>query len=244
MDAIPNKLRLGTAGWNVPASCRDRVGGEGSHLERYSGALNAVEIDSSFYRPHRRSTYERWAGATPSDFRFSVKVPKALTHATDFDRAIVDRFIGEVAGLGPKLAILLVQLPPTKVFDARWAARLFEALRSRTSSPIVSEPRHQSWFRVETEQWLADHAIVRVAADPPRADGADRPGGWQGLCYYRLHGSPRVYYSSYSADALAEISKRLSFALASSEVWCIFDNTASGAAMEDALLLRARSIEG
>ena len=239
-----NRLWLGTAGWSVPASCRDRIGGTGSHLERYSGALCAVEIDSSFYRPHRRATYERWAGVTPRDFRFSVKVPKALTHATDFDRSTVDRFFEEVAGLGSKLAVLLVQLPPSKAFDADWAARLFEALRSRTSVPIVCEPRHQSWFRDETEQWLADHIIARVAADPPRAKGADRPGGWQGLRYFRLHGSPRIYYSSYSKEALAEISKRLSFALVSSDAWCIFDNTATGAAMENALLLTAGSFEG
>lgn len=146
MDAIPNRFWLRTAGCNVPASCRDRVGGEGSHLERYWGALNAVEIDSSFYRPHRRSTYERWAGATPSDFRFSVKVPKALTHATDFDRATINRFIGEVAGLGSKLAILLVQPPPRAAFDVSWAARLFEALASRTLCRLFVNCATQAGF--------------------------------------------------------------------------------------------------
>ncbi len=52
----------------------------GSHLERYAAALNAVEINSSFYRPHRLATYERWAASVPEEFQFAVKIPKAITH--------------------------------------------------------------------------------------------------------------------------------------------------------------------
>ncbi len=73
-------LRIGTAGWSVPALYAEEMPRGGSHLERYARRLNAVEINSSFYRPHQRKTYERWAQSTPADFRFSVKVPKAITH--------------------------------------------------------------------------------------------------------------------------------------------------------------------
>jgi uncharacterized protein YecE (DUF72 family) len=69
-------VRIGTAGWAVPARLQRVVGGEGSHLERYSQRLRAVEINSSFHRHHRRQTYERWASAVPPDFRFSVKVSR------------------------------------------------------------------------------------------------------------------------------------------------------------------------
>jgi uncharacterized protein YecE (DUF72 family) len=201
--------------------------------------MNAVEIDSSFYRSHRRATYERWARSTPEDFRFSVKVPKGISHTAEFDPAIVDQFVGEVVGLEPKLAILLVQLPPKAAFHAGRAARLFDAIASRTSVQLVCEPRHPTWFRDKPERWLADRRIARVAADPPRANDADQPGGWQGLRYFRLHGSPRVYYSNYGDEALAKIGEQLSSALASSDTWCIFDNTALGAAMENALRLKA-----
>ena len=234
-----DRLRLGTAGWNVPSARRERIGGDGSHLTRYAARLNAVEINSSFYRPHRRTTYERWAGATPDDFRFSVKVPRSITHTLDFTPGVVDRFIEECAGLGPKLAVLLVQLPPKHIFDLNNAQELFDVLRARTMVPLVCEPRHASWFADGADQWLASQRIARVAADPARIEGADHPGGWQGLRYFRLHGSPRIYYSSYTDEALSGFNDRLAVATGS-DSWCIFDNTALGAAMENALWIRER----
>jgi uncharacterized protein YecE (DUF72 family) len=234
-----NRLWLGTAGWNVPSACRDQIGGEGSHLKRYASRLNAAEINSSFYRPHRRTTYERWASDTPDDFRFSVKVPRSITHMLDFTPAVVDRFIEECAGLGPKLAVLLVQLPPKHVFDSNAAQKLFDVLRTRTTAPLVCEPRHPSWFEEDVDRWLASQRIARVAADPARIEDADCPGGWEGLRYFRLHGKPRIYYSSYSAESLAAINERLSVTT-TSDNWCIFDNTALGAALENALWIKAK----
>jgi len=68
---------IGTAGWGISARYKDEFPSSGSHLERYAGRLAIVEIDTSFYKPHRRETYERWKGSVPEHFRFSVKMPKA-----------------------------------------------------------------------------------------------------------------------------------------------------------------------
>jgi uncharacterized protein YecE (DUF72 family) len=57
--------------------------------------------------------------------------------------------------------------------------------------------------------------------------------------YLRLHGTPRVYYSSYEAPVLGALAARLLQTEAEgAECWCIFDNTASGAAAGDALDLQ------
>jgi len=229
---------LGTAGWSVPSACRERIGREGSQLARYGRVLNAVEIDTSFYRPHRRTTYERWAGVAPDDFRFAVKVPKLITHTSEAQQADIDRFLQETGGLGSKLAVFLVQFPPGKAYDAYAARQLFDALQASTSVPLACEPRHPSWFSGEVDRWLAERRISRVAADPSRTAGADDPGGWRSLHYVRLHGSPRIYYSTYDASFLQRLSERLAVMLARSDVWCIFDNTAHGAALENALDLR------
>jgi uncharacterized protein YecE (DUF72 family) len=77
--------------------------------------------------------------------------------------------------------------------------------------------------------------VSRVAADPARAEDADQPGGWKGMRYFRLHGSPRIYYSSYEESALHVLKDQLVKSIGAAETWCIFDNTASGAAMENAL---------
>jgi uncharacterized protein YecE (DUF72 family) len=60
------------------------------------------------------------------------------------------------------------------------------------------------------------------------------------MSYYRLHGSPRIYYSAYSPEYLAAIAERIaSDAAAGIETWCIFDNTAAFAATGDALTTRS-----
>ena len=77
--------------------------------------------------------------------------------------------------------------------------------------------------------------MARVAADPAVVPAAAEPGGWDGLVYYRLHGSPKMYYSAYPDEYLEALAKTLSGPRKSADVWCIFDNTAAGAATANAL---------
>ena len=110
-----------------------RRAGRRKHRERYARRLNAVEINSSFYRPHQRKTYERWAQSTPKGFRFSVKVPKAMTHEYSLADcgALLDRFAADVTGLGVRLAVLLVQLPPNLALEKRVAGARERVFRVR-----------------------------------------------------------------------------------------------------------------
>jgi uncharacterized protein YecE (DUF72 family) len=240
-----SRLRIGTAGWAVSSVYAAEMPRGGSHLERYARRLNAVEINSSFYRPHQRKTYERWARSTPTGFGFSVKMPKAITHEARLAGcdAMLDRFVAEVTGLGDKLGVLLVQLPPSFSFDQQVADRFFQALRRRIGIPVALEPRHRSWFKPEVTVWLADLGIARVAADPAPVVEAGDASGWAGLAYYRWHGSPRIYFSDYDAAALASLHRKLDESQRRDvPTWCIFDNTALGAALGNALAL-ARSVE-
>jgi uncharacterized protein YecE (DUF72 family) len=212
----------------------------GSHLERYARRLNAVEINSSFHRPHQRKTYERWARCTAPNFRFSVKLPKAITHEHGLVDCggLLDRFAMEVTGLRDRLGILLVQLPPKAAFSEEVAERFFCELRSRFDAPIAIEPRHSSWFERAVNDWLAARQITRVAADPAPVSGANTPGGWDGIVYFRWHGSPNIYFSNYDAAALTALKRRLDQECSRGvPTWCIFDNTASGAALGNALML-------
>ncbi|MEO6951118.1 MAG: DUF72 domain-containing protein [Polyangia bacterium] len=219
----------------MPAALKATFSEEGSALERYAARLPATEINSSFYRPHRRSTYERWAASVPDAFRFAVKVPKLVTHVhglVDIEAPLA-RFLDEVAGLEDKLGVLLVQLPPKLAFDARVATAFFQRLREARA---VCEPRHASWFTERADTLLRDLRVARVAADPAPVPAAARPGGFLGLEYHRLHGSPRRYWSSYEPAYLEALASR--FASADVETWCIFDNTAAGAALDNALALQ------
>ena len=236
------QLRIGTAGWSIPLRDGDAFPSEGTSLERYASRFGCAEINSSFHRPHRPATYQRWTDSVPEDFRFSAKLLKTITHSqrlVDVE-PLIAAFLAEVQGLGRKLAIILVQLPPSLAFDAAVAGGFFHAFRARTDVQIVCEPRHPTWFESDAEQLLAEHRIARVAADPAKVPAASGPGGWRGLTYFRLHGSPVPYRSSYEPERLQAYADAIAADLREKrEVWCIFDNTASSAAVGNALALDA-----
>ena len=209
-------------------------------MQRYAARFDAVEINSTFYRAHRPSTYARWLASTPADFRFAVKLPKRITHEARLidSQALVAAFRAEAQHLGDKLGPLLVQLPPSLVFSPAAHEAFFAGLREVWPETVVLEPRHASWFDADAETLLRAYHIGRVAADPAPHPAAARPGGWAGMAYWRLHGSPRMYYSAYDDRALAALADRLR-SDESRETWCVFDNTASGAAAANALELQA-----
>lgn len=228
------EIRIGTAGWGIPSAYAAAFPGEGTHLRRYALRMNCVEINSYFYRPHQRKTYERWAASTPKGFRFSVTVPKLLTHDPRLAEPDVGltRFADEVDGLGDKLGAVLVQLPPSLAFDKAIARKLFDRLARLVSVPIILERRHKSWFAPAVDAWLVKRRIARAAADPAPVAGAFDPCGWRGFTYMRLHGSPRMHYSAYEPPFITGLVTRLK--AQRGHVWCVFDNTAGGAALGDA----------
>jgi len=239
------RLYIGCAGWSLSRSAVPDTGVEGSQLTKYASVFRAVEINSSFHRPHRAATYERWAASVPINFRFSVKCPKAITH----EKRLVDcadltaKFLDEISGLGEKLGAVLVQLPPSLELEVDHARVFFEWMRARYTGDLFVEPRHRTWFSPAATKLMYDLRIGRVAADPAVVPAAAEPGGMTGHVYFRLHGSPQIYFSSYTTSYLDGLAFRLRMhARAGDTVWCIFDNTIRGAAASNALCV-ARKIE-
>ncbi|HEU5102676.1 MAG TPA: DUF72 domain-containing protein [Roseiflexaceae bacterium] len=235
-------IHVGCAGWSIPRQYAEHFPERGTHLERYAQRLPADEINSSFYRPHRPETYARWAASVPDTFQFAVKIPKEITHTRRL-RDVADplaRFLSEIAALGPKLGPLLVQLPPSLCFDAERVEAFFATLRAHFNGSVVCEPCHASWFTGEAEQVLVSAQVARAAADPALVPAAAQPGGWHALVYYRLHGSPEMYSSDYSAAYLERLTQTVRATAQAAPTWCIFDNTALGAATANALELCAQ----
>ena len=236
----PMSPMIGTAGWAIPAINSPSFPQAGTALQRYAITLPCVEVNSCFYKPHRRSTWERWAASVPDGFRFAAKIPKEISHGRRLVDATdrLDQFLNEAGGLGGKLAILLLQLPPSFVFDAGVIAGFLGAVSDRSEAQIVCEPRHASWFSPGADALLAERQVARVAADPAKVQEAGLPGGWRGLTYLRLHGSPVMYRSAYGKERLRSYANAIAVDLAAGrQTWCMFDNTASSAALGDALQL-------
>ncbi|NHZ39658.1 DUF72 domain-containing protein [Massilia aquatica] len=234
-------LRIGCAGWTIAREAAASFETEGSHLERYARVLGTVEINSSFYRPHQSKTYARWAASVPPEFRFAVKMPRAITHDAGLVgiEAPLRQFAGEAGALGDKLGCLLVQLPPKSAFDATVAGAFFARVKENFGCMLACEARHPSWFGEDATALLEREGVTRVIADPAKGQEGPHVPTTQAM-YVRLHGSPRIYYSTYSPAYIAQLARDLdTHAQQGREVWVIFDNTASGAALPNALALRA-----
>jgi uncharacterized protein YecE (DUF72 family) len=223
---------IATAAWSISKKVADRFGQEGSGLTRYASVLEGVEINSTFYRRHKTSTFARWGKSVPDSFRFAVKIPKEITHTRAMKDIAepFDTFLEDIMPLGEKRGPLLCQLPPSLAFDADELDSAFKAMRHADEGQIVIEVRHKSWASAEALDLLKSYAIDRVLADPapvwPAEDFDTLPK------YVRLHGKPKIYYSSYTDDEIRSFSNLLA-----PDSWCVFDNTASGAAIEDALTM-------
>lgn len=234
-----HKIYIGTAGWALPPQVRSRFVGEGSNLEKYSRFLNAVEINSSFYRDHKPETYRKWAEMVPSDFRFAVKLNKYFTHErrlAETGDKLKDTLEG-VMQLEGKFGTLLVQLPGSLEFTRQVADHFFRELRHVYDGEVVLEPRNKSWVSREAADLLTGYSINKVLADPEpcRMPKELRPQV-EFVSYFRLHGTPNMYRSSYSPEVLDRIAQQISKTYASgSTVWCMFDNTTLGCATENAL---------
>ena len=223
---------IATAAWSISKKVADRFAQEGSGLSRYAAVFDGVEINSTFYRRHKTLTFSRWAEAVPDSFRFAVKISKGITHTRamkDIAKAF-ETFLEDIASLGERRGPLLCQLPPTLAFDADVLETAFKTMRNAYDGPMVIEVRHKSWAEAEALDLLKSHAIDRVLADPAPiwpAEEFDSPPK-----YVRLHGRPKIYHSSYTDEEIRSFSKLLA-----PDGWCVFDNTASGAAIENALTM-------
>lgn len=228
---------IGTAGWSIPKDIANSFPREGSTLSRYAQRFPCVEINTSFYRSHRPTTYARWRASVPASFRFAVKLPKTISHVKrliDVEHELC-AFLDETSELGGCRGPLLLQLPPSFAFDAETVEGFFALLRGTYGGDFVIEPRNSSWFVDAFMTLLHWYSTSLVIADP--SQGFMPSMAPSAFRYFRLHGSPRVYYSAYQDTQLHELRDRL--VKGADRCWIIFDNTASGAAAGNALDLMA-----
>lgn len=229
---------VGCSGWSLPKTVKNLFPPGSSLLERYSRVFPAVEINSTFYRSHRIETYCRWADSVPESFRFSVKAPRMITHKRRLleIKDSLTRFIEETSALGAKLGAYLFQFPPSLPYYIERVEAFYAVLRGLTPVPVVIEPRHPSWFSDKAESLAQIFGISRAGVDPAPVPSGSVPGGDKRFVYFRWHGSPVKYVSSYTHKRLVSFAQTVHDTI-SDEIWCIFDNTAAGAAVENGMSL-------
>lgn len=161
-------------------------------------------------------------------------MPGSITHESALRGTSreMKQFFSGIEHLQPKLGVVLIQLPGTLEFQRRLAGAFFRSVPRLPTVELVCEPRHASWFSAAADAQLGESNVARVAADPARAMNAGLPGGADGFAYFRWHGSPQMYYSSYSRVQLEAFAQVVGGRRG--PAWCVFDNTARYAAWDNA----------
>ncbi len=226
-------IYVGTAAWSIPKIAENSFSKskEESVLERYAERLNAVEINTSFYRDHKPETYRKWAQTTPGHFRFSVKLNQRFTHKSDLiiEREDLMASLMVIKELGEKMGPLLLQFPAGQNFHAERMDKFYEAIRAVHEGPVVLEARNLTWMFRDAIKLMKKYRISKVTADPEKC-----PGEFENeIEYYRLHGSPEMYISDYSPAYIDNLVEEMK--IHTKDVWCIFDNTTFGYATLNAL---------
>ncbi len=183
---LPTGLHLGTSSWSFPGwrglvyerhHGRERLAREGLAAYAQHPLLRCVGLDRTYYAPLAAEEYARYAAAVPPDFRFVVKAEERLTvarfprHARygarageanpDFlDAGLAARsVIGPATeGLGPKLGVIVFQLPPqARMHPAELADRLHAFLTRLPRGPAYA-------VEIRVADWLTDHHAAALAA--------------------------------------------------------------------------------
>jgi uncharacterized protein YecE (DUF72 family) len=227
---------IGTSGWQYrdwrgPFYPRELA--QRSWYESYGERFATVESNAAFYHLPERRVFEAWRERSPRDFRMAVKVSRYLTHIKRLSdpEEPVDRFVRRVAGLGPKLGPVLIQLPPQLRIDRE---RLVRALdRFPDGMRVAVEFRHDSWFTDEIRTILSERAVALCLADRRGVLGPIwRTADWTYLRFHEGRAHPRP---SYGDAALGTWAQRLADQWSADEdCWVYFNNDHGGAAPRDA----------
>jgi len=228
---VPNKL-------HYPEAFRER-----SRLCYYGSLMNSIEINSSFYKVPLASTVKKWAGEVPTDFRFTFKLFKGITHTPrlGFEPADIARFMEVIAHVGDKKGCILVQFPPSiKLTDLKQLSRLMASLREQDPAKvwkIALEFRHASLYVDEVMELLEEYGLGMVihdkgaAASPLDAHNA-------GFRYVRFHGPGGNYRGSYPDDVLAEYASYIGGWLLEDKVVYVYFNNTMGEAFANLQTLK------
>lgn len=234
------KYYIGTSGWSY-SSFRGVLYPEGlkskDWLMFYAERFNTVEINATFYRTPRKSTFEKWYAETPKDFVFSVKAHKSITHVKrlkDVDEEL-KTFFKSIEPLKEKGRVILFQLPPSLTFSKEVLEEFLAKLPSGYKH--VVEIRNKSFHNEEFFELLRKRGVCLCFSD-----FGGRYPSWvevmtANFLYIRMHGRERVYFSNYTEEELKELSQTIK-RFNAEEVYVYFDNTGLGYAVPNALRLR------
>lgn len=237
---MQNKIFIGCSGfsqgyWKGYFYPEDLPGKD--YLSYYSAHLNAVEINSTFYRKPTLKTLEKWFGQTPEDFKFFIKIPKNITHLKKMAdvKEEITLFCAHISsGLKNKLAGFLFQLPPSFHKSEENLNLITESVADEFLNVI--EFRHESWWQKDIQNILSEKNIIFSGVSFPNNIPDDVVINNDQFLYYRLHGVPVLFKSEYNENELKDLAEKLK--KFNRTMYVFFNNTWGIAGIKNALELQ------
>lgn len=240
-------ILIGTSGWSYKhwangfypkgLAARDQL----SYLAR---SFNTVELNASFYRLPPASSFLKWHNDVPEEFRFSVKVPRTISHYKRLGEGTAEdwsQLLEAAAVLEDKISVYLCQFPPSFKADENSLGRLRDFVSLTSAQRVAFEFRHKSWFDDDVLRQLGTLGICVVQAESSRYPHT--PAGFSPapFAYYRFHGPRQLYGSQYTDEELDYWSGLINAEVsAGKDVYAYFDNDFEGFAVADAKRLKER----
>jgi uncharacterized protein YecE (DUF72 family) len=211
-----------------------------TRLHYYSTFFNTLEINSSFYKIPKFSTFEKWSNEVPEDFKFTVKLWRGITHAKklEYSGDDVAKFMLSAEGLGDKKGCLLIQFPTSIGSDYfSKVEKLFQDIvefNQQEKWQFAVEFRHNSWYHEDLYKNLAQHNTSLVLHDMPNSatpiNYLASKNTYSGCLYLRFHGPTGNYDGSYSNHFIDGYAERIKdWTCAGKTVYIYFNNTIGSA---------------
>lgn len=236
------KLFIGTSGYSYK-DWRDvfypRKLAQKEWLKFYSQNFNSVEINATFYRGFDKKVFEKWANETGSQFKFSIKGPRIITHYKKLKN--IDKelkfFLESLKGLKNKLGIVLWQFPGNFNLNKQSEEKLKIFLKNLPKTQKhVFEFRNESWFDESIYSLLNKGKAGFVINHSKSFPFQEITTG--NVAYIRFHGPGSLYSSRYSSGQLSLWAKKISKYLQKTETYCYFNNDFGGYAVKNAQELK------
>lgn len=240
-----DNLLIGTSGfsyWHWKGRFYPEELKQSEWLTYYAKTFNAVEINVTFYRAVRPSTFTRWTKMVPENFVFVVKGSRVITHINrlKIEEGMLKKLSNSLAGLEGRVKCILWQLPPSFKADSSVLKNFMEnAFRDNILANLFHafEFRHKSWFVEEIYSLLKDYHSGLVVSHSARYPCVVKRTA--NFMYFRFHGGERLYASNYSDDELGEWAKIIKREIPIGDVYVFFNNDTNAYAIYNALTLRS-----
>ena len=206
-------------------------------FDHYCEHFNTLELNVTFYRFPKISFLENWYNKSPDEFLFSVKAPRIITHYKQFlnsERQLQEFYETVEEGLKNKLGCILFQLLASVGFSEENLDRIINALDNSFTNAV--EFRNISWWNEKVFIAFTKKKIIFCGVSINKLP--DEPVIVSDAVYYRFHGVPKLYYSTYKEEEIKKVADLIINAKKIKKAFIYFNNTASLAAIENAGLLQ------